>query len=82
MTNIINAIAASPALTNIFVDADEATRAWIQDGTQAISLNEDGTLSLLDSDGYPSNHTLSIHHAEHLASTGNLENWDYFASAQ
>lgn len=65
-------------------------RAWNSDFTLGLALNDDGTLSLLDSDAYPANHTLAPDHAEHILrvaavcgddADGTMRRWDCYASA-
>lgn len=82
-SKVIQALAAYPTLASIFTDNDTDNRAWNEDGTIGIFLEANGTVSLLDSEGYPMHtYRLTIRHAEHLAATNNIENWDFFATAQ
>jgi hypothetical protein len=63
-------------------------RAWTADGTWGLVREETGELTLLDSDGMPSNHTLPDDDAAHIirkAGVGNenlMRRWDYYATAR
>ena len=65
-------------------------RAWNSDFTLGLAQNEDGTLTLVDSDAYPTNHALAADHAEHILrvaaihgddAPATMRRWDYYASA-
>lgn len=70
-------------------DADDG-RAWNSDLTLGLALNDDGTLTLIDSGAYPTNHALTPDRAEHILrvsavrgddADGTMRRWDNYASA-
>lgn len=63
-------------------------RAWNASLTIGLIENDDETLTLLDSEGYPSNNSLPVDHAEYILGRLNglepseiLARWDSYASA-
>jgi hypothetical protein len=77
-------------MTNIQINgftSNDGDRVWTADAAWGLVRNEDGSLTLLDVDGMPSNHTLTDDHAAHVVWTagigeGLMSRWDAFASAQ
>lgn len=63
-------------------------RTWNDDGSLGLFQNEDGSLTLLDKDGWPTNHALSAAHAAHILGratasgddpAATMRRWDYYA---
>lgn len=82
----------SQALINIdgFESTDPDGRVWNADATLGLIRNDDDTLTLLNCDGGPSNHTLTDDHAAHILrrsaqdsedADATMRRWDYYASA-
>jgi hypothetical protein len=70
-------------------NTEDNGRFWNADGTLGVTVNEDDTVTLLDAEGYPANHTLPIEHAEHVLGCSRrdgddaettIRRWEYFAS--
>lgn len=76
-------------ITGFTFDSQDG-RYWSNDETLGIVVNDDGSLTLLDEDGYPSGNTLSADHAEHILSRARrdgddagqtMRRWDNYASS-
>ena len=77
-------------ITGFTIDAADG-RYWNADETLGLVQNDDGTWTLLDVDGYPSNHTLQADEAEYIlrrcADAGAdaseaMRRWDAYASSR
>lgn len=71
-------------------ERNDGLRYWNADATLGVAQNDNGSWSLLDSEGYPTNHALPTDHAQHIlrvlaresADVGSWQNrWDYYATA-
>lgn len=66
--------------------ADADGRLWTADGAWGLERNDDSSVTLLDRDGAPSNHTLSASDAAFIIGRAGLgedlmRRWDHYASA-
>ena len=70
--------------------SEQDGRFWNESGTMGVHVNDDQTITLLDSDGVSSNHALALDHAQHILNRARqygddegatMRRWDNYASS-